>query len=329
MEKRLKKFRNARKTVLFSLYSLIIGSIYLLSNILIQKKAIQANSMRFPLFNASIDLNILVVNEFNLSRVLSAYQIWGKDFVKMFPNSNFNIISRENISSVTKYAKKVSFIDSIEDYQNLIFGFSETVSNFCANTSKRWYFRTTEDAFIDIRRLQSLVDSLEQKFSPLNDFVIQGQTCKIDDDYTFIHGGSGWIMSRKAACEVNDNMNSLLNEFFQTKSGDDTITHFIQKAYDIKNEEMRNDAFLGTRLNDKSVEMLKNANYENISKCMEYFYLRYKDPSNKPIQLNKVIVWHSGRPDNFPLYDAYDIIDKIPDNIYVVFLNHEAEICWQ
>ena len=329
MQFKLNKYKNARKTILFSLYSLVISSIFLLWNSIFPKKSIQIKSMKYPLYNASIDMNVLVVNEFNLSRIFSSYQIWGKDFVQMFPNSNFNIISRRNISSLTKYAKTVFFQENLEDDQNLIFGFSETLSNFCTNTTKLWYIRTTEDTFIDIRHLQSFIDILEQKYSPFNDFIIQGQTCKIDEDYTFIHGGSGWIMSRKAACDVNDNMNSFLNEFFQIKSGDDIITHIIQKYYNLKNEDIKNEAFLGTKLNNKSVQMLINRDYKNISKCMEYFDSTYKNPLNKPIQLNKIVFWHSGRSDNFPIYDAYDILSTIPDNINVVFLDHESEICWK
>ena len=329
IQEKFKKSKQSKSTIILSLYTLILGSIFVLFNSLISTKTIKATASRYPLFNASIEMNVLVINAFNISRVLTAYQVWGKDFLKMFPNSSFQIVSRRNLSSVTKYSLQVDFIPTVAEYQNHIFGFVETLLHFCTEPTKRWYIRTTEDAFIDISRLQSYIDDLEQKYDPLNDFVMKGQLCKPDFDYSFLHGGSGWIMSRKAACEVNKEMNSLLNSFFLGQSGDDTITHIIQESFSLSDQEMDSNAFLGTKLSNHSVEMLKSNNFSQIPKCREYFYLKYNDPSSKMLQLNQVIFWHSGRPDNFPMYEAYEILNRIPDNIHVVFPRHEAHICWQ
>ena len=313
-------FKRSWRTFLVSLYFLVISSIFLFFNLIFPAQTIHAHSSKCPQFNASIHMNLLVVSEFNLSRALLAYQIWGKDFLSMFPNSSFQIVSQHDLSSYTKHSQQIGYNKQAEVYQNYIYGFTETLLSFCVNSTNKWYMRTTEDAFVDVRHLQSFIDSLEHTFDPDTDFVIKGQLCKIDNDYSYLHGGSGWIMSRKAACTVNSNINSFLDKFFMINGGDDMIMHFIQKEYGLSDDFLNTDRFLGTKLSLRSVEMLKTKNFQNITRC--------KKENKTSIQLNKVVVWHSGRPDNFPMTEAYEILDTIPDNIHISFVPHEAEICW-
>lgn len=322
MLKEANNLKKSRKTILTAIYVIAASSCFTFIFYILPQNDSCLKAQKYPFYNTSVDMNVIVSNPHNISRTYEFYQAWGKDFISLFPNSSYRILSTKDFSDYIPFFQQFDYIPSKQEYQNFIFGFSESLYNFCTNSSARWYMRTTEDVFIDLRKLSDFFNDLEQKFDPSKDFVIKGQLCKIDENLSFIHGGAGWVMSRKAAQLVQEKMNEFLTFFFEMDGGDDTFTYIIKEYFEISDISIHSDRFLSTKLSNYSVNKLLSKEFGDIQICPTNL-----DFTRGPIQLNKVVFWHSGRADNFPINTAYDILSTAPDSLKVIFKGPEAHIC--
>lgn len=251
-----------------------------------------------------------------------SYKYWCKDFIRLYPHSEFHFLSSTNISKYTNKALIFPTKPELREDQNFAFAFLQSLHRFYRNTTYKWYIRTTEDCFIDVRKLQSLIDDLESKYDPLNEIVFIGQLCRIDEDFAFIHGGSGWIMSRKAAEIFENNEKFIVDTYFNGIGGDDTMTDIMIRVFNLTDEKVHDSRILGTRLDDNSTNALISNDFSMLENCPKGTHI-----ANTPIQFNKIIFWHSGRKDTIPVVCGYDILNRVPDYVYVTFKPHWATIC--
>ncbi|EAY21149.1 hypothetical protein TVAG_283190 [Trichomonas vaginalis G3] len=279
--------------------------------------------MKYSTKNASVLVGILVVTPGNISRVIHTYQYWGLDFISSYPDSQLLIISSKDLTNYTSRSFLFHTDPNLREDQNFAFGFIESLAYFVKNTTLRWYFRTTEDSLINVPKFQDFIDELESKYNPLTDIVILGQLCRIDEDFAFIHGGSGWIMSRYAAEMYEKNKEQIERIYFESIGGDDTITDSIRRVFNLTDEEMHSTSVLGVRLDDFSIRALRSNNFTGIDVCPSMTTIS----TDRPIQLNKLIIWHSGREDTLPVVSGYDILNRVSDDIYVYYKPHWASVC--
>jgi hypothetical protein len=72
---------------------------------------------------------------------------------------------------------------------------------FLLHTHHRWFWRGTDDAIINFAKLPNFVEFLDRTYNPLTETVILGN-CIGKDRESFLQGGSGWVLSRRAAERV-------------------------------------------------------------------------------------------------------------------------------
>lgn len=276
--------------------------------------------------NLSIFIYSLLQTHKNLSRIQQQYKYWGKDFNEVAPNSRYLVGSPINLQGIPMHKTKVSH--ELLPFEQLIFLFFDGLDFFLRNNKTRWILRTTEDSFINYRELQSFQEELEKKYDPLKDIVMIGQLCEYSlfPPRAFIHGGSGWIMSRKAAQLYLEHKDQQLEYLANSNHyGDDVVTQMFIDKYQLPYEDIHSQRFLGTKLDDESVKMLITNRYHLTPECPP-------NPIDMPITrahipFYNLINWHSGRRDVISIVEGWKILSHVPHNIYVFLENDHSSIC--
>ena len=212
----------------------------------------------------------------------------------------------------------------------IMYFFFEGLKFFLFKTHFRWFWRTTEDCFINYPKLLEFQNELESRYDTTKDLVMIGQVCEYSliEPLYFIHGGSGWIMSRKAA-EVFYAEREFYYDFLSrpenNETGDDVTTQLFMKKHNIKPIDAHSVKFLSTRLDNKSVNALVANKYRTIPICppnpTDFALTRRHFP------LNEVIAWHAGRNDVISIVEGFRILSQVPKNIYVRYDLDSTAIC--
>jgi hypothetical protein len=76
---------------------------------------------------------------------------------------------------------------------------------FLQNSDAGWFWRGTDDAVVHFQNLPNFVAYLDDKYDPLKEIVVLGNCIDRDEEHGgrvyrgFLQGGSGWVLSRRAA----------------------------------------------------------------------------------------------------------------------------------
>jgi hypothetical protein len=76
--------------------------------------------------------------------------------------------------------------------------FAKASVYFFQNTTAKWFVMVTDQAHVYVENLGDFVVELEEGYDPVNEAVILGNCISVSGTVGFLHGGTGWIMSRKA-----------------------------------------------------------------------------------------------------------------------------------
>ena len=263
---------------------------------------------------------ILNVNPLNNSRISLLFNYWGKDFIKLYPKSIFKLGSSSRIPFLNQFSLKFDYNNSIYNIQNLLLHFYDAVNDFLYNSTCDWMVRTTEDCFIDSRKLFEYFNNLNRVYNPKVDKVFKGQLIKASKKLSFLHGGSGWILSRASAEFIIKFKQDILNKYFSSYiKGDDVVTYDFINYCNINFNEVDSRVFLGTPFNEETIQILQSKQYQNFPKC---------NFSNNYFFFKNIIFWHSGRKDLLPLIEGYQILSNIPNNLIINIFKHNSYLCY-
>lgn len=141
---------------------------------------------------------------------------------------------------------------------------------FLEETDIDWFWRGTDDCIINFKTLDGFVQWLYQEHNPREEFVVYGQCIwklRRERWNSYIQGGSGWVMSRKAAQEIvgyyrwtMQNMKWAEDVVFGT-----LLQTFFKDQISIRNTTSR--FFCGHSPPIKERLMLFGSNLKNLSKC--------------------------------------------------------------
>ena len=281
--------------------------------------------------NLSIMVFSLLLTPTNISRIQQQYRYFGKDFRLLAPYSPFYVGFSAHIPGVDPVIRVNSLKDrSMINIHQLMYFYFEGLNYFLTKTRFRWFWRTTEDCFINYPKLLEFQNELESHYNTYEDTVIIGQVCEYStiESLAFIHGGAGWILSRKAAQEFY-NKRQFYYDYLSlpenNKTGDDVTTQFFMVQHNIKPSSMHNSKILSTKLDNKSVKALLANDYRNISKCPP-------NPKEFPITrrhipMHELVAWHAGRNDVISIVEGFRILANVPKNIYVQYDHDYTTIC--
>ena len=98
-----------------------------------------------------------------------------------------------------------------------------------------WILRSTDDCFINTKNIDAYIRHLDQLSNPYKTFIVEGDC--YDNKYLFLHGGTGWVMSRFAVQKYLEYYtNSQVKEECIRKPYDDIVfTNFLK----VHNNETR------------------------------------------------------------------------------------------
>ena len=294
---------------LFIILSLLNYSIYPIFT----KSNANNNSLvqyKFDQFSGVYFASVLVA-EYNLSRIYTSYRTYGNSIQYYSKNSRFEVYSKIKVppwrNKTRKYKQHHPF-----NIIDLLFGWHQAMIDFIYQTDLPWFLRTTDDVFIYLPNFAKLINLLETIYDPYKDNVLKGHLCEY-----FIHGGSGWLLSRHAVQKIMKKYPTLDN-FNLSNYGDDVQASFIFEELNIPIFRWNNKAFLGSPATTESLQSFSTGDYSKLSVCDKPIMTRIKD----------IAVWHCGNQNMECAVHGKEYIENIPENIYAVTDYHGSfDLC--
>lgn len=265
--------------------------------------------MRLVFLNQDQSIYVVsIVNTPNWIRSTNLWEKWGKNFVQKFQSNVFKFVSfQQNVN----FSNRLLITDvPIKNYRGFFYLFNAAVDDFLHNTNFQWLYRTTEDCLVDIDLFNKYMEKLASKYSPLVP-VLKGHAVLYSSKLFFVHGGSGWIMSRRAAQIYYDHLQQLQIQYNSNPtSGDDVLFGWFASSFlNLSFQDIDDPYFLGSPYKDFEVNIVRNQKWEKLPNCT-----RSKIDLMRPIK--EIIFWHSGRRDNYPMNIGIKAKDVYPPNVY-------------
>jgi hypothetical protein len=254
---------------------------------------------------------VLLINRDNLTRISLARTAWHHDFKSLFPNSIFRVGTENLTSSSIPDTPLISPTRPFIPEHKLLFIFHDHLQAFLSETKFRWFIRTTEDVLVHLKRLPLFIRDLESKYNPLRDNVLLGQAVDISPEVTFIHGGSGWIMSRACAEFYVERLAEINRTFISQQHGDDLMPNFFKHMVNLTTEQMTSMAFVGSPMDGKARKRLEIGDYTNLKVCPSLEF--QKRALRMTMYLNQTVFWHSGTNDMMTVTDGYRLLTTVPE----------------
>jgi hypothetical protein len=261
--------------------------------------------------NLSLYMLVLLINPGNVSRMAVARAAWHNDFKALAPRSVFRV-GMEALPSETPLPD-AALVSPTRPYipgHKLLFIFNDHLQEFLRSTNLPWFVRTTEDVLVHLKRLPLLIRELEKRFNPRTDYVMQGQAVDIAAGTTFIHGGSGWIMSRACAEFYVARLAEINKTFIEKPFGDDMMPDFFKHMINLSTEQMTHGGFVGSPLEDKARNRLKVGDYQGLPICPSLAL--QKQRLRMTMYLNETVFWHAGSNDLAVITDGYRMMAEAP-----------------
>jgi hypothetical protein len=209
--------------------------------------------------------------------------------------------------------------------QDLLLAFEDHLENFLANTTLPWFIRTTEDCFVHLKRLPVMIKSLESEFNPRTDYVFKGHSVDLGGESLFVHGGSGWIMSRAACQYYHDQRAEIDRRFFAEPFGDDLMPKILCELRHTQWLEMDHDAWIGSPMDDDSSTRIQKGNYDGLTGCPD---LESQKRRSRPGRfIRDLVFWHSGRNDIVTVIAGYKATVEAGDDIMLAHVYGGVRLC--
>jgi hypothetical protein len=273
--------------------------------------------------DVSVYMLVLLQNPKNLSRILHLDRVWGSDFRHLARRSLYRVAASEGSLPVPGIAFP-SRRHQNSDMRLLIY-FEDHLRHFLKATRFRWYIRTTEDCFVNLKRLPPMIAELERRHNPLRDIVIAGQAVDINEFVSMVHGGAGWIMSRAACKFYMAHHKAIRRVSAQNDQADDLIPQAFMRVAKLATEEVNHFGFLGSPLDDKTVGRFRKLNFSGIGPCPSLEVQRWRRRFLVPV--DPIVLWHSGRKDMFPMMEGYQIARELPPGLVLRHIHMAVTLC--
>ena len=280
----------------------------------------------------SLFMLVVVVSTHNSTRFNTAYEVWMKKFPKRFPSSIIttgirphSLPGREFKMNFSQGIVSRSYKRDVPISQGHIFPFLTGMRYFYYNTTLRWMIRTTEDVYLDYDSFEKYLEVLENKYNPLTDLVVKGHLCVAGVSWAFLHGGSGWLISRAFAKAFIEKESIILEEFFKSKSGDDMVSTYFRSEFNISQKEIHSNAFIGSPFTDLAIKILEKQSFDLIPDCKSDCFK--KSSEHHHLKLKDAVILHSGRKDLYSVVRGDYILKIIPNNIYLKPAGPQSNLC--
>ena len=163
-----------------------------------------------------------------------------------------------------------------------------------------WYWSATDDIVVDIDNLDKLVSYLDNKYDTNRDLVFEGH-CFSKPKYSYLQGGTGFIMSRAACKKFLEYGKEWITEMDNL---DDISFQKITKLFNLHDNQTLNPFMYGHNFQQNMKKGFYNKSH--IDKCPTT--LRKHSCGNMLVPLTYITCLHSSSQ-----YDSYLIMQSIID----------------
>jgi hypothetical protein len=253
---------------------------------------------------------------------------WGERFVTESKNSVFRFVTalKDGDFWSPLHIKVRIPANESNSLRHIFYMNLESVQHFVSTTSLPWYVRTTYDCFCYLPNLWKWIAKLNEKYDPYREIVFKGQSIMSKDEFLFVHGGSGWLLSRRAAqrmIEVEDKLKQMYkNRYF----GDDVAIRDFLQLMNISWSQADSTVFQGSAINPIDYEAIVAANM-SIARAISLSCPAPEHLMHGIYQLNKLVFMHNGLTRDWAMEIGEQLIRTAPDNIYVEPLYEDSRIC--
>jgi hypothetical protein len=257
-------------------------------------------------------------------RGLDAYSSWGRSFLEEFPGSELQFFHRDNFALVP--GRSVCVPGPWDyPYQAVLDQDFASARDFFRRGYFEWYIRTSYDVYCHLPTLRALIGSLERFANPRSDIVVKGEAFRHPpaDDPTlidWIHGGSGWLMSRAAVTAFLVQESEMRKD--QELMGDDVIFGRSLAALGLLLADVFSGAFQGSPIPETIYEALEqNMNFDAVavacSRSGESFHPR--------VRVRDRAFLHNGREVNWAVKLGRRILEEAGERLW---LESSANMSW-
>ena len=240
--------------------------------------------------------SVLVVSEGNRTRLDTNYKTWGRYVQYTNPESVYMPIAKKNFPpyNIINYTVKGK---PGNKYHHLIYGFEAALEYFIKNTTLPWFLRTTDDVFIYFPNFANILHLIEERFDPYKDKVVKGHLIK----NSYINGGPGWLLSRKAAEVIYNALPIETNP----NSADDLIIRDYLNLLNISRKSWHSKGFMASRFSNVARDRFANRNFTDLPPCREHM-----------CRMIDIAVWHAGSKILYPLLFGNEYMKIMPPDMY-------------
>ena len=260
----------------------------------------------------------------NWKRTEVLYNSWGREFIEKFRDSTFVFGA---LVPDQRFSENTIVVPSPEGgYRCLWYIYNEILKIYLNSTNLPWIVRTTEDCFVNNDLFKEYFERLNAQYDPYKDVVAKGQVILLAGDPEgpmFVHGGSGWIMSRAAAVlwlKHLDELNKLYA--FHPSYGDDVFLDHFRKMIHLRNRDIDAVEFIGPPLAPEDREMLAARNY-SFPACSDV-----RRSANDKRFIKKAVFWHSGDSLNLQVERGKEIQSTVADNLILDTAVRPVRLCY-
>lgn len=206
----------------------------------------------------------------------------------------------------------------------LVSKFMFAIQYFLTSTRCLWMIRITNDVSININTFPYFIEELRTLPDPVNFITIQG-SCLTKRGKFYLQGGSGYVLSRKAAEVVLENQDFLYKKAQKIK-GDDRVFGGLIEHLGIPRENTTSRWFVGHQFKGyiNSSQAIRSGKEPKV--CPEVvttnngcrpFLTRIKD----------IVFWHDRSSTMDFLSDAANLREEAGEDLYFHMGNYQPLLC--
>ena len=253
-------------------------------------------------------------NSESCQRAIYAYEKYGRN-LSMYENVEVKFVNTKLIKgyeNMTILALQKSDSLPIQLHENTMTAYYY----FIKKTVAQFYWRTTDDAYFDIKSFLKLIDTMD----PYSEKpIMRGQILT-----NYVHGGPGWIVNRVAARKWLNDKQYWAGKVFGEKISDDVVAYSFLIKNNIPFAEANIEKIIGPFIDEKYEDIMTNKKWDQLEPCKRDpndLYYVYMFP------LREAIIWHGGVPSNYAVVNGEKIIGHVPSNVIVYSNQFSSKLC--
>ena len=179
------------------------------------------------------------------------------------------------------------------------------------NTDADWVISLTDDALVNVYKLEEMINEFKQKGNPRTTPLVFGNCIDVTD-YSFLQGGAGWIISRKAAEMIYSLRDWVIDEQW---CPDDVRFGQVIRRIGLRLCDTATGRFLGHQFyfGINMVDLIKK-NYSAVPQCEA---INPQMTCGKQYhRLKDLVVYHTIWNDTELLLAGESLFEYTPSNIY-------------